>query len=72
MRHNDTKCKVSTKHKKKPKKDEMIILLLPALNQLTFGGDVDGNQWNRSDGKLIPQRRQFGTKKHKNQASIRG
>ena len=28
-----------------------------------FWGEVDGNQWNRDDGKLVPQRRQFGTKK---------
>ena len=34
-----------------------------------FWGEVDGNQWNRDDGKLVPQRRQFGTKKQKTQPS---
>ena len=37
-----------------------------------FWGHVDGNQWNRVDGKLVPQRRQFGTKKIENSAIIRG
>ena len=37
-----------------------------------FWGDVDGNQWNRAGGKLVPQRRQFGTKKIENSAIIRG
>ena len=47
-------------------------LCLKEAQTADFWGDVDGNQWNRAGGKLVPQRRQFGTKKIENSAIIRG